>query len=254
MKHYQRSNIKSGLGEDLYIWLIIPLFELKKFIADTFKPYKTENQKNRDWYQLYNGFALLSNTIERVLKVLISFVLPPLALVLYQEDVRRSKSEFFKKRAYDLITMPLWLLRNVIKGVLQVLTAPFTVLIRMPLRLLITSIKGKPKLESNPGFRRVVRQYGDLVNYNGSVEKQGYCLGTIQYKLRRARGGLWLRTCKQEADMNIEDALEISNEIKFKNNDEVDHQGLQEYFDKKLDAYDEAKSEEGKVRPGLPVW
>lgn len=193
MKHFQLNSMQDGLRKVVYSSSVIPLLELKKFIADTFKPYKTEYQKHREWQQLYHGFALLSSTIGRVLKMLISILLPPLGLLLFKKSDQR-KSEFFKNQVYQLVALPLWLPLDVIKGVLQVITAPFTVLIRKPLRHLITKVRGKPQLESNPGLRRAIKRFGEIIANQGSIAEGEHAkkieksYETIIYKLMRTDG------------------------------------------------------------------
>ncbi len=138
------------------------LKEANKWIKDSVKPYKYEEQKNQDFTQAIDG---LVNVIVEPLKLigLILFLLiiaPIKALVLDIKNFFNQYDQLTKESVENLVPT----LRMVVTGIMQVLTSPLLPF-RIILRMFLTPEEGV-SVFSNAGLKKVVD------DYLSNVEKQ----------------------------------------------------------------------------------
>lgn len=149
--------------EVLYTRFVIPFYELKKYVADTFKPYKTEHQKKREWWQWLSGFG---NIAWGLLSITVAF---PLMYVLLEASVGDDNPFIGIARILlEVAASPIYL----IKGVLQIVMTPFTLLIRKPLRHHLSNTQEKPTLLDNPGMKEAVKRLGEQLAEYGTLTQQ----------------------------------------------------------------------------------
>lgn len=126
-----------------------PYWSMAKDIVDTFKPYKSGFYVWRDLLQPLRG-------IGNVAKGLIYILIIPFLLLcdftqsIYSGIKNRSLSVFIDSAASSLVGFITGLfdgINNIVRGSLQFATTPLTWFLRMPLRALITAVKGWPTFE-----------------------------------------------------------------------------------------------------------
>lgn len=138
-----------------------------KDINDTFKPYKSIDQLVRDlllqpYYGLVNTVKGVWFFIYGVFDFLYCFLIKFPANLFSR--ARRYNGESVIKSTFKLPVLRLGAgVLFFIRGVTQIASWPLTIL-RAPLRGIITAFKGVPKIEDNPGIRRLVAKYDTLVS------------------------------------------------------------------------------------------
>ncbi|MBA2653938.1 MAG: hypothetical protein H0U71_02585 [Gammaproteobacteria bacterium] len=123
-----------------------PLLAMRKDFVDTFKPYKSRFYIARDFLQPFRG---IGNILKGVFNILVS---PVLFLAntfryAYRAIAERSLNLFANNMAMNFARTGGGILDGItslIRGVGQLVTTPLTWLIRMPLRGIITGVKGMP--------------------------------------------------------------------------------------------------------------
>lgn len=193
---YRENVIDTIIGTiyvNFYKFGVIPFYELKKYIADTFKPYKTRNQEIREWKQMVTGLSCLGVGLRLCVRwpllLVVGCLIPPLGKRLYASPYT-SYADYFTWLALNLIFLPFVAVSHILKGLLQIVTAPFTILIRKPLRHLITAMKGKQQFEDNPGLVREVKELArELSKENKNSEIMRKCTTKIVLKSIKASGG-----------------------------------------------------------------
>jgi len=125
-----------------------PLINMGKDIADTFKPYKSNFHVVRDLTQPIRG---IGNIIKGAFEVAASPLLFLGNTVRYAAISEDSKVFGYNMKINAARTLGGLLsgVTNTIRGISQVITTPLNWLVKMPLRGLITAIKGKPKIEDS---------------------------------------------------------------------------------------------------------
>lgn len=133
-----------------------PIADIYKDLIDTFKPYKSRYYIRRDFFQPIIG-------LKNILKGLFNLIVAPLLFIINTVRyacISGSFKNFIFNMRLNVKRTASWLaegIGNIIRGALQIVTSPLTWLLRMPLRGLVTLIKGKPKIEQNPGLQRCVK-------------------------------------------------------------------------------------------------
>lgn len=123
-----------------------PLFAMAKDAVDTFKPYKASFYVARDLIQPFRG---IGNTLRGIFNIVVTpflFLANTFRYAYY--GIKYKDFSFFKnsmarngvKSAGGILDG----ITSVIRGAAQVITTPFTWFIRMPLRGIITAVKGMP--------------------------------------------------------------------------------------------------------------
>jgi hypothetical protein len=130
--------------------IIRPWRYMVKDFIDTFKPYKSKAQLNKDKWQFFNG---LHSVFLGSLQVI---VWPVISLIYFGVTVISPKIGL-KPFLAKLILFPLEAASNLIRGVTQIVTAPLA-LLRIPFRALITAFTGTPLIENKAGIKSLVRQ------------------------------------------------------------------------------------------------
>lgn len=200
MKRYDIHIAKIKLNEDknnsdllitgIYTLVHFPILRVIKDVKDTLKPYKTTWQAWRDLcIQPLYGIGNILGAALTFLFTLGTFLLNPIAN--------------FKINGLRCIGAAFTLAL----GVFQIISWPFT-LLRMPLRGLITLIKGTPKIEDSKGLRELVTKYEKASN---DPNTQKYLAKAFLIKIDKhiAR--------KQKTGISKEELNQARNEIKQNN-------------------------------------
>lgn len=128
-----------------------PLLAMKKDVVDTFKPYKSNYYILRDLIQPVRG-------VGNIVKGLFNTVVAPL---IFLANVPRYAVIGISQRSFGLFAENMAMnnaraggglldgLTSIIRGVTQIVTTPLTLCIRMPLRGIITAVRGKPTVCQN---------------------------------------------------------------------------------------------------------
>lgn len=189
--------------------------DMVKDIADTFKPYKNVDQTDRDYAQpfrgaknLYKGFAGITiPTIKFAAKIIgsIIFGIPssiyqaftkshpdaenPLTFLNSEiSKTRTQASKLIKDTASEILTGATKMLR----GLTQIVTTPLTWFIKIPLRKIITSFTGSPKIEDNRSIKNLVQEANQILDHNVFSSDKIDSTSTIarlHYKFSKAYSG-----------------------------------------------------------------
>lgn len=135
-----------------YLWGgLNPLLAIRKDLTNTLKPYKSSFYVFKDLLQWVSG---IGNTIKGVFNCVFSPLIFLVNLIRYAYYAIREKNVhlFTHNMALSSVKLGGGLLdglSSLIRGASQIVTTPLTWLIKMPLRGLITGIKGKLTLSQN---------------------------------------------------------------------------------------------------------
>src|SRR3990167_46496 len=136
-----------------------------KNVKDTVKPYKINRHALRDlfaqpYYGVRNillGVAVGSASILRSL--INSFICLPFLLASpFSQVARNLLKSLIKDQIRPSVFGVAASIVCLVRGVTQIAAWPLTIL-RAPLRVIITLVKGKPKIEDNQGLRALVKKY-----------------------------------------------------------------------------------------------
>lgn len=140
-----------------------PLADIAKDFIDTFKPYKAGYHAGRDFLQPLRGVGNIAKGAANLLLSPLLFVANTIRYAL----TSGSLENFASNMGLNARRTTGWLLDGVsslVRGLTQIAATPLTWLIKMPLRGLITAIKGAPKIEQNRGIQRLVSTGINAVN------------------------------------------------------------------------------------------
>lgn len=164
--------------------------DVKKDLTNTFKPYKSSYYLKKDAMQPLYG-------VTNLLKGLVYIVAAPLTLLFnlfIREPYRTIKSfislssaltHYFHNTKINVLRTMSWLLDgslNVIRGVTQIATTPLTWLIKIPMRELITTIKGAPTIEENNAVKNLVSK-ANAILANPTLIESDYSMDAIKHAL-----------------------------------------------------------------------
>lgn len=126
-----------------------PLQKMAKDLSDTFRPYHSQGKVIRNTLQLFRGIGNIGKGVFNILGGAVAIALSALwfvswiiALPLWFKPAKRLKPAVVATRGLS------WIIEgslNTVRGALQIVTAPLTLLLKMPLRGIITHFS-KPKL------------------------------------------------------------------------------------------------------------
>jgi hypothetical protein len=167
---------------DKFVGSFQPMADMLKDVIDTVKPYKSSYGLKRDILQPIRGITNVAKGVAILIATPVLFVANAVRYALYSGSVRN----FGKNLAINAFRSATWSLdgvNNIIRGITQVATTPLTLLIKIPLRGIITGIVGRLKIEDNAGIKRMANlategvlsekssgNYSDDRYYNGHYE------------------------------------------------------------------------------------
>lgn len=145
-------SVKNFIDRGVLKDIKMPLLNVIKDAKDTFKPYKSIWHVCRDIYaQPYYGAG---NTLKGFFGALVApFMLLALFAVPFKEKGFAAK--VLKISGLTFVSSVIYFVR----GVTQMASWPLTLLLRMPLRGIITLVKGVSKIEDSKGLRDLVARY-----------------------------------------------------------------------------------------------
>lgn len=190
----RRNNPNPGPSDQL-IGSLQPFADMWKDFKNTFKPYKSMMYFGYDLLQPFYGIGNILAGVVNIVGSIPVFV-GMVAVNFWKTKIKRHTSDEFSIReslplkgglnvapppvggfkertGADLKMAGTWMLNgvaNVIRGVTQIVATPLTLLGRIVLRAFLNSvfsaIWGEPKLEDNPGIKRLVHQGEELLKHH----------------------------------------------------------------------------------------
>jgi len=169
--------------------------DMGKDIVDTVKLYKGLYQYIRDAAQPAIGaLNILKGAASIALSPLVlvgNFILDSVKAVYASVATDKSASSIRRKFArnsiVNLMRTASWIadgITSVIRGATQVIFTPLTWFVKIPLRGIITAIKGTPKIEENPGIQKLLdhsqNSTADLIN--PSMADADIAKGNVNYR------------------------------------------------------------------------
>lgn len=159
-----------------------PWISMFKDVVDTLKPYKSGFHVWRDLLQPIRGLGNIIKGVVYIPTTIALFIFELIRGVIH--GIARSDFNIFKnlmQLAFVRVSSGLLDgINNIIRGVLQVVTTPLNLIIRMPLRLIITAIKGWPTFEET--------QYENASKLEELINKDDKTLDdTLEIDFRRIR-------------------------------------------------------------------
>jgi hypothetical protein len=183
-EYYDLNNMEQPSPAKIHLIGPFQVFkDMGKDILDTVKPYKGFYQSTRDFLQPAIG-------ILNIVKGGVSIVLSPLVMLgIFAMDCVQAvyasvatnksgssiRSAFAHNCLINVMGIASWItdgITSVIRGTTQVVTTPLTWFVKMPLRGLITAIKGVPKIEENPGIQKLLNH--SLSTVVASTDNEGF--------------------------------------------------------------------------------
>lgn len=169
----------------------------KDFI-DTFKPYKAGYHFRRDLLQLLSG---VSNVILGINDLIRAIFFTVTGFFPYMNQSIRYAQRLsdigidLKGLPYQYgsnITFLLSGLSEIFRGLTQIATTPLTWLIKIPLRGIITAIKGQPRVEDQESIKMLINKGMDLIDDENHQNEKSFhkVAGNIhnKYSLFTKRG------------------------------------------------------------------
>lgn len=156
-----------------------PIADMGKDFIDTFKPYKAGYHVKRDFLQPLRGVGNIAKGVANLICVSPLF----LGNTVRYAFISGSVANFASNMRLNFERTASWLLDGVsslIRGVTQVVATPLTWLIKMPLRGLITAIKGAPQITQNHGMQCLVAD-----GKNAVQEGEVIHLDCVRHELHR---------------------------------------------------------------------
>ena len=160
-----------GYGRQL-LGAFQPVADMAKDFLDSFKPYKSTFQTKRDLKQPFWGVINALAGFASLFLIPLFYVLG-ISQVIFAKDLKHKRLSTFAKFSVLSVSWMLEGVLNMVRGLSQILTTPLTWAIKMPLRGILTKVKGAPKIEDNPGIQNLVefgKTYLDTYKNNESPE------------------------------------------------------------------------------------
>lgn len=177
-----------------------PIVDMRKDLVDTFKPYKIKSHIGRDFMQPVRGLGNIAKGVAILPTAVVVFVANIVRYAFISADMKTFKHNmvvlFRRTFAWSLDSIS-----NVVRGVTQVLTTPLTWCIKMPLRCILTAVKGFSKIEQNRNMQRIAAE-GKKAVEDESFEGLDAARHTLSRKFHKAieRG--------QKSDISLKDEKE----------------------------------------------
>lgn len=166
-----------GNWTDQFIGAFQPIASMANDIQYTFMPYKSSREFLMDIAQPIRG---LGNVL-RGLAILVATPLFFLGNTVRYAFISGSLRNFFTNMKLNLGRSTSWFidgLSSIVRGSIQVVATPLTWAIRVPLRGIITAIKGTPDINENEEVQHLV----DLGNH-AITNNDGYTMDCIKHRL-----------------------------------------------------------------------
>jgi hypothetical protein len=185
---------------DQFVGALQPLASMANDFLYTFKPYKSGKDALNDLAQPVRGLG----NILRGLALTIASPLFFLVNTVRYAFVSGTWANFVGNMKINLIRSGSWLLDGVcslVRGITQLITTPLTWFLKMPLRGILTGVKGTPDIAENEEVQRLV----DL-GHQAIADKDGYTMDCIRHRLHEEfeksaeRGQSSTITTEQEAN------------------------------------------------------
>lgn len=163
-------NIAGGFTPIAYMW---------KDLKDTFKPYKADYQRKRDWLQPINGLGNVLRGILSVPLALIAVISNTLMSIQYLYRGLRNPNNHPVVKLGLIMLLPPWSIfytaatlaahlldstLSIVRGLTQIATFPLTWVFRIPLRHFILTPKDEQtgeliqqNIEDSPGIKKMAR-------------------------------------------------------------------------------------------------
>lgn len=142
-----------------------PLADMLKDLVTTFRPYKFEDDRFREFTQVFRGIGMLARGAA-------NWVAAPLLFIGYIfRDIFYSNSwkNFKENTIQNTLRTFTWLIdgtNSFIRGATQVATAPISMSARLIFRCIITPFFDYPPIEKNPGIKYLVKEGRDAIKEN----------------------------------------------------------------------------------------
>lgn len=166
-----------GRWTDQFIGALQPIASMANDIQYTFKPYKSSREVLMDITQPIRGFG-------NILRSLINLVATPLFFLfntVRYAFISGSLSNFSANMKLNLGRSTSWFidgLSSMVRGSTQVVATPLTWALRIPLRGIITAIKGTPDISENEEIQHLVDLGSQAITDN-----DGYTMDCIKHRL-----------------------------------------------------------------------
>ena len=132
-----------------------PFVSIGKDFIDTFKPYKSGRYALRDFLQPFRGIGNILKGAFSIVGGVVEFLVETVRCIFGSGSWRafKYKMKVNCSRSFSWITSGV---SNIFRGTTQIVATPLTWFIKMPLRGIITEVKGKPKIEDNSKIKELV--------------------------------------------------------------------------------------------------
>lgn len=158
-----------------------PIADMIKDFVDTFKPYKFSDHAKKDLLQPISGLGNIVKGIINLLGAPVLFVGNTIRYIFISDSF--SGFLYLYNIVLNIHRTASWMLDGVsslVRGVTQIAATPLAWFIKMPLRGLVTAIKGIPSIEQNSGIQKLVAE-GKTAVQEGKV----YHVNAIRHELHR---------------------------------------------------------------------
>ena len=166
-----------GHWTDQFIGTLQPIASMANDFQYTFKPYKSVRDVLIDVLQPVRG-------VVNILRGIANLVVAPIFLLgntVRYALISGSFSNFSSNMKLNLGRSTSWFidgLSTLIRGTTQIIASPLTWALRIPLRGIITGIKGTPDISENEAIQRLVDQGNQAIE-----DKDGYTMDCIRHRL-----------------------------------------------------------------------
>jgi hypothetical protein len=166
-----------GRWADQFTGSLQPIASMGNDFQYTFKPYKSVRDALTDIMQPVRGIGNILRGSANIISV---------PFVLLGDTVRcalraRSLSSFLKHMKSNLFRSFSWVIDGVsslIRGATQIITSPLTLALRIPLRGIISGVKGTPDISENEDVKRLVAIGKTAIDNN-----DGFTMDCIKHRL-----------------------------------------------------------------------
>lgn len=195
---------------------LLQLLEMYKDLRDTFKPYKTTTHVinellflSKGLYDIINAFSLFAAAVFMPLFLTIE--------VLFWGDLTAALLALPYALYMSITTLVLGA-AQLLRGLTEIIASPL-VLLRMPLRALITGGSGWPKFENNPGLTLALDRGEDCLNKSLTADIIKELQDIVEHLNSKAI------KAKSE-DQNSDLRLDFLPHINVKTTEEIKNRGL----------------------------
>lgn len=163
---------------DQFLGALQPLASIANDFQYTFSPYKSRWEFLKDLVQPLRGLCHILQGLANLAGAILFF------LVETGKDIFTSNSLIYDS-LINLLVAASWFidgLSSLVRGFTQIVVTPLTWILRIPLRGLITRIKGTPDVSESEDIQRLVK-LGDEVMDNYNILNNRHQIDNIKYRL-----------------------------------------------------------------------